>query len=146
MWSSAPTKGAEGGPIAVRIREYYHDGRASGQLKTDEEYHEALVQLSGDLPIQRVIIDPSAASMIALLRKRKIFRVRRADNRVLPGIRLVGSLLQQGRLKIGKNCKDAIREFGLYVWQDDGERDAPVKRQDHAMDDIRYFCMSVMRS
>ena len=134
------------GPVAVRIREFYHDGRVSGQLKTDEEYHEALCQLAGGLPIERVIIDPSAASMIALLRKRKVFRVRRADNRVLPGIRLVGSLLRRGRLKVGKNCADAIREFGLYVWQDDGAKDAPVKENDHAMDDIRYFCMSVMKS
>lgn len=134
------------GSVAVRLREFYHDGRSTGRLMTDEEYHGALEELAGDLPVERVIIDPSAASMIALLRKRKRFRVRRADNRVLPGIRLVGSLLQQGRLLIGKGCADAIREFGLYVWQDDGAKDAPVKENDHAMDDIRYFCMSVMKN
>jgi len=137
---------AVSGGVAVRLREFYHDGRATGQLMTDEEYHEALLELAGGLPIERVIIDPSAASMIALMRKRKRFRARRADNRVLPGIRLVGSLLEQGRLRIGKNCKDTIREFGLYVWQDDAARDVPVKENDHAMDDIRYFCMSVMRN
>ena len=81
--------------------------------------------------------------MIALLRKRKVFRVRRADNRVLPGIRLVGSLLAQGRLLIGSGCKDAIREFGLYSWEQEGDR--PCKENDHAMDDIRYFCSTVMR-
>ena len=84
--------------------------------------------------------------MIALLRKRKRFRIRRADNRVLPGIRLVGALLDSGRLRIGKACKDAIREFGLYLWQDDKARDVPLKENDHAMDDIRYFCMSVMKA
>ena len=131
--------------VAVRLREFYHDGRATGRLLTDEDYHQALVELAGDKPVERVIIDPSAASMIALLRKRKVFRVRRADNRVLPGIRLVGSLLEQRRLLIGSDCKDAIREFGLYVWQDDTARDVPVKENDHAMDDIRYFCMSMMK-
>lgn len=130
----------------MRVREFYHDGRSTGKLMTDEEYHGALVQLAGGLPIERVIIDPSAASMIALLRKRKMFRVRRADNRVLPGIRLVGSLLAEGRLLIGSACKDAIREFSLYLWQDDAAKDAPQKENDHAMDDIRYFCMSVMRN
>ena len=134
------------GLVAVRLREFYHDGRSTGRLLTDEEYHRALEELAGDLPVERVIIDPSAASMIALLRKRKRFRVRRADNRVLPGIRLVGSLLRQGRLLIGKSCRDAIREFGLYLWQDDSAKDAPVKENDHAMDDIRYFCMSVMKN
>jgi len=134
------------GAVAVRLREFYHDGRATGQLLTDEEYHAALETLAGDLPIERVIVDPSAAGFIALLRKRKRFRVRRADNRVLPGIRLVGSLLAEGRLLIGKTCKDAIREFSLYVWQDDTAKDAPHKENDHAMDDIRYFCMSAMRN
>ena len=131
--------------VAVRLREFYHDGRSAGKLMTDEEYHQALCELADGLPIEQVIIDPSAASMIALLRKRKVFRVRRADNRVLPGIRLVGSLLAEGRLRIGSGCKDAIREFSLYVWQDDNERDTPLKQNDHAMDDIRYFCMSVMK-
>ena len=132
--------------VAVRLREFYHDGRATGRLLTDQDYHDALEQLAGDLPIRQVIIDPSAASMIALLRKRKRFRIRRADNRVLPGIRLVGALLDSGRLRIGKACKDAIREFGLYLWQDDKARDVPLKENDHAMDDIRYFCMSVMKA
>jgi hypothetical protein len=131
--------------VAVRLREFYHDGRSTGKLMTDEEYHDALCELAGGLPIRWVIIDPSAASMIALLRKRKVFRVRQADNRVLPGIRLVGSLLARGRLLISSECKATIREFGLYLWQDDATRDAPLKENDHAMDDIRYFCMSVLK-
>ena len=130
--------------VAVRLREYYHDGRATGQLKTDEEYYQALEALAGDAPVEKIIIDPSAASMIALIRKRGRFSVRRARNAVLPGIRLVGSLLQQGRLLIGKDCCHAIREFGLYCWEDDEAKDVPKKEHDHAMDDIRYFCMSVM--
>ena len=129
---------------AVRVKEYYHDGRSTGVLLTDEEYYRALEELAGRRPIERIIIDPSAASLIALIRRRGQFRVRRADNRVLPGIRLVGSLLQQGRLLVSPECKDAIREFGLYCWEDDNARDVPRKENDHAMDEIRYFAMSVM--
>lgn len=132
------------GDKAVRVREFYHDGRSSGVMMTDEEYYDALERLAEDVTIQRIIIDPSAASLIALIRRRGRFRVRRADNRVLPGIRLVGSLLQQGRLQISAQCKDAIREFGLYCWEDDESKDIPKKENDHAMDDIRYFAMSVM--
>ena len=129
---------------AVRVREYYHDGRETGVMRTDEEYYEALEDLAGDKPIEKIIIDPSAASLIALIRRRGQFSVRRANNAVLPGIRLVGSLLQQGRLLLTKACKDAIREFSLYTWADDDTRDVPRKENDHAMDEIRYFCMSVM--
>ena len=54
-------------------------------------------------------------------------------------------MLQAGVIKIGTNCKDAIREFGLYRWKEKGEVDVPIKENDHAMDDIRYFCSTVMR-
>lgn len=132
------------GGVAVRVREYYHDGRSTGVMKTDEEYYQALEELAGLHPIAWIVIDPSAASLIALIRRRGQFRVRRADNRVLPGIRLVSSLLQQGRLLLSEDCASAIGEFGLYTWEDNDARDVPRKENDHVMDDIRYFSMSVM--
>ena len=130
---------------AYRIGEYYHDGRSSGQMLTDEEYCDELEKLAGNLPIELVVIDPSAASMIAALRRRGRFSVRKARNEVLPGIRLVASLLQAGVLQICPQCKDTIREFGLYRWADAGEKDTVVKENDHAMDDIRYFCATILR-
>ena len=133
------------GGVAVRVAEYYHDGRRTGILKTDEEYADALEGLAGGRPVEFVVIDPSAASMIAVLRKRRRFSVRKAKNPVLPGIRLVSSLLQKGRLRICTDCENAIREFSQYVWEEDDARDAPRKENDHAMDDIRYFAMAVMR-
>ena len=129
----------------VRLREYYHNGRLTGTMLTDEEYYRAVEELAGDLPVEQVIVDPSAASFIAVIRRHGRFRVRKAKNDVLPGIRLVASLLQQGRLQVMPECRDAIREFSLYRWQEDESRDVPVKENDHAMDDIRYFCMSVLR-
>lgn len=133
------------GDKAYRLREYYYNGREAGRMRTDQEYYEALEDLAGDLPVEQVVIDPSAASFIAVVRKAGRFRVRRANNEVLPGIQMVARLLQTGRLQIGADCKAAIREFSLYCWQSTGERDQPVKENDHAMDDIRYFCMSVLR-
>ena len=133
------------GGKAYRIREFYHNGRESGKMLTDEEYCDALETLAGNLPIEQVVVDPSAASFIAAIRRRGRFPVRKARNEVLPGIRLVASLLKAGVLLIGPDCRDAIREFGLYRWEDSGEKDGVVKEHDHAMDDIRYFCASVLR-
>lgn len=130
--------------VAVRVKEFYYSGRESGKMLTDEEYADALEKLAGQLPVECVIVDPSAASLIAVLRKRGRFRVRKAKNAVLPGIRRVASLLQQGRLLFCPSCKDAIREFSLYSWEDDPEKDAPKKENDHAMDEIRYFAMTVL--
>ena len=130
--------------VAYRLREFYHSGRDTGKTLTDEEYHQALVALAEGLPVEQVIVDPSAAAFINLIRRKGQFRVRKAKNGVLPGIRLVDALLRQGRLVVSPECKNAIREFSLYRWDDD-KQDTPLKEHDHAMDEIRYFCMGVMR-
>lgn len=130
---------------AVRVAEYYYSGRGSSSMKTDEEYYQELEKLAGDRYIQSVVVDPSAASFIACIRRHGRFSVRKAKNDVLPGIRLTASMLHAGVIKIGEGCKDTIREFGLYRWEEKGEADKPIKENDHAMDDIRYFCNTVMR-
>lgn len=132
------------GGVAYRLREYYYSGRDTGTMRTDEQYHEDLEALAGTYPVEQVVVDPSAASFIAVLRRKGVFRVRKAKNAVLPGIRLVASLLQQGRLRFSPDCKATIREFSLYSWAENESRDEPVKENDHAMDDIRYFCTTVL--
>ncbi len=133
------------GGRAVRIREYYYSGRTQQEQRTDEDYYAELERLAGNLPIEYVVVDPSAASFIATIRQHGRFSVRKARNEVLPGIRLTAAMLQSGIIRIGEGCKDSIREFGLYRWDDKGEVDKPIKENDHAMDDIRYFCSTVMR-
>ena len=131
--------------VAVRVAEFYHSGREQQRQLTDEEYYRAIEQLAGDRDIRHIVVDPSAASFIACIRSHKRFSVRKAKNDAMYGIRLTAMMLQAGVIKIGSGCKDAIREFGLYRWDDKGEVDKPVKENDHAMDDIRYFCATVMR-
>ncbi len=130
---------------AYRLREYYHSGRETGNMQTDEDYYQALLRLAEGLPVRQVIVDPSAASFIATIRAHGQFSVRKANNQVLTGIRWVAKLLQAGNLFIGKDCKNTLREFSLYRWEDGGAQDKPCKENDHAMDDIRYFCTTVLR-
>ena len=99
----------------------------------------------GAYPIQCVVIDPSAASMIECIRRHGSFSVRAAKNDVIPGIGVTGSLLAAGKLKIHADCKDCIREFGVYSWDEKAKGDQVIKENDHAMDDIRYFCYTVLR-
>lgn len=133
------------GGKAVRIAEYYYSGRDSKVQKTDEDYCDAIIELAGNKPVRHVIVDPSAASFITALRRRGNFSVRDAKNDVLDGIRLTYRMLKNGQIKIHKNCKDAIREFGLYRWDDKSTTDKPIKENDHAMDDIRYFANTILR-
>ena len=114
-------------------------------MLTDEEYHKKLVELADGLPVETVVVDPSAASFIATIRSHGVFSVRKSKNEVLTGIRLVAGMLQKGILQFAPDCKDAIREFSLYRWEETGEVDRVCKEHDHAMDDIRYFCATVLR-
>lgn len=132
------------GTAATRIHEYYYSGRDSGVQKTDEEYYAELEKLAGDLTIRRVVVDPSAASFIATIRRHGKFTVSKATNDVVPGIIVTANLLKSGKAKIHRSCKDAIREFKLYRWDEKKTTDTIIKENDHAMDDIRYFCATIL--
>lgn len=122
-----------------RVDEYYFASRVTGEQRTDEEHYQALEQLCGDRRVGCVIVDPSAASFITVILRHGRFQPIPAKNDVLDGIRQVNTALKEGKIRVCNSCRDAAREFSLYRWADDLQRDAPVKENDHAMDDIRYF-------
>ena len=128
-----------------RIREYYHDSRKVGRQLTDEEYYSELEKLADNLRIRSVIVDPSAASFIEAIRRHGRFYVEKASNSVLAGIRNVATRLRNGDIRICDGCDDCIREFGLYRWDEKAPMDRPIKENDHAMDDVRYFVQKVFR-
>ncbi len=128
--------------VWYRTAEYYYDSRRAGQQKTDEEYADELQKLAAGRSIRRVIADPSAASFIETLRRRG-FTVVRASNDVADGIRVTADLLRRRRLVICRGCRDCLREISLYSWDERGDRDTPRKRDDHAMDELRYFAMDM---
>lgn len=136
------------GAIWYAVKEYYYSGRDEKMQKTDEEYAQALdafVDIEGYSQPLKVIIDPSAASFITLLRKRKHpngmnkYRVIPADNAVLDGIRESATAMQTGKIKISPVCKAWRKEAEGYVWDEKSAEDKPVKVNDHAMDAMRYF-------
>ncbi len=133
------------GGVWYRLKEYYFDSRKEGYQKTDAEYAEELKSLCKGIRPTRVLVDPSAASFIELL-SREGFRVQKADNDVISGIRTTADLLKSGGIVICRDCRDAIREFYEYRWDEKkGDKDVPLKKFDHAMDEIRYFAAAVAR-
>ena len=128
--------------VWYRVDEVYYDSRREGRQKTDAEYAEMLEQLAAGRDIQRVIVDPSAASFTETLR-RKGWQVMKADNDVADGIRVTADLLRQRRIVLCRPCRDCLREMALYCWDERSGRDAPRKEHDHAMDEMRYFAMDL---
>jgi PBSX family phage terminase large subunit len=133
------------GGVWYRLKEYYYSSKREGVSRTDEEHYAALEELAGDRNIAKVIVDPSAASFIECIRRHGRFRVVKAENDVITGIRNVSTALRENRLRFNESCKDIIREFRLYCWNEKAGMDAPIKENDHAMDDMRYFVADMMR-
>ena len=132
--------------IWYRVKEFYFNSREAMRQMTDEEYAQALQNLAGERNITAVIVDPSAASFIEVLR-RKGWRVQKADNDVLSGIRLASDCLKTGKIIICEGCSDCLREMEEYVWDlSSGSKDRVKKEHDHAMDDMRYFVATVLQA
>lgn len=128
-------------------REYHYSGRTEGSQKTDSEYASDLKEWLDGIQPKFVIVDPSAASFIAELIKNE-FRVKKASNSVLDGIRLVATLLNEQKIFFDVSCVETQKEFGSYVWDEKAAKngeDKPVKENDHCMDSCRYFCYTILR-
>ena len=130
--------------VWYRVKEFYFNSREAMHQMTDDEYAGALQNLAGERNITAVIADPSAASFIETLR-RKGWRVIKAKNDVLSGIRQTSDALKEGRIVICEGCSDCLREMDSYVWDlSSGNHDRVKKENDHAMDDMRYFVATVL--
>lgn len=125
----------------ICLKEDYYSGREERRQLTDSQLVDRLDAMTNGIHVKRVIIDPSAASMKAELRRRG-YHTQDAHNEVKGGISDVCSMLSAGNLVFMDCCENTIEEFGAYMWDsnavDRGE-DIPLKENDHAMDAMRYF-------
>ncbi|MFC6315189.1 PBSX family phage terminase large subunit [Lapidilactobacillus achengensis] len=127
------------------IKEFYYSGRESSRQWTDEQYVDAMDKFVGTLK-PTLIVDPSAASFITLLRSRG-YKVMKANNDVLDGIRATQSAMNTGKIKFSSTLKHLFAEFSSYIWDAKAEErgeDKPVKEHDHTMDAMRYFVYMVI--
>ena len=142
---------------------YYYSGRTTGTPKTDTEY---LVDLektfAEEIDLYRakkaehskspykvsmphkieMIIDPSAASFIALMEKQNWCSVLKGKNDVKDGIRDTAVAMKTGKIKVYKGIREWQNEVSGYVWDakaaEKGD-EKPIKVNDHYMDSTRYF-------
>jgi len=130
-----------------RMKEYYYSGKESGKQLDNEEYYKKIVELAGNRNIRGLIIDPSASSFISTIKKYGKFNVIKAKNDVSEGIENTSTALNEDKIKIDSSCKDTIKEFHTYSWDEKASlrgEDKPIKEFDHAMDDIRYFINTII--
>ena len=122
-------------------REYYYDGRKERRQKTDEQYADDLDAFLDGNRDAIIVVDPSAASFITVLRNRG-YLIKEADNAVRDGLRVVSTLMTKRMIRVRADaCPNLIREISGYVWDDKARmrgEEQPVKVDDHACDALRY--------
>lgn len=134
--------------LHIMIKEYYYSGRKTGKQKSDLHYANDFKKFVEGYKIKYVVLDPSAASFKAQLRNDG-FKVIDAKNSVIDGIRLVASLLDQCKILFDESCEETFKEFGSYVWDIEASnkgKDEVKKEEDHSMDQIRYYCNTIIRN
>lgn len=130
--------------LSLVLDEVYYRGR-DGKRVDNEAYYKMITELAGPVPIECIVIDPSAAGMIETIKKYHKYAVRGANNDVLDGIVEVTKYLNQGLIQIADWCTDTIDEFQTYAWDDDPVAERVIKENDHAMDALRYYIMTIMK-
>lgn len=133
------------------FREVYIDGhKGKEQRKDNEGYYKEMRKAIGDLPIEYIVIDPSAAGFVETINKYSEFIVVSANNDVENGIQEVTKYINFGLFEVHESCTCTIKEFQEYAWNDkyieSGEDSVVIKVNDHMMDLIRYYIYTVART
>jgi PBSX family phage terminase large subunit len=131
------------GRKSTMIKEFHHKGGSENRVD-NEKYYKQMCDTIGNLPIQYILVDPSAAGFIETIKKYAKYIVKGADNDVLNGIQEVTKYLNMGLLKIHESCVETLKEFEGYAW-DDKYDDEVIKENDHHMDLIRYYIWGIAR-
>lgn len=161
--------------IWYKYSNFYYSGKETGKQKDDSQYYQDLEEFANkniikerflceipkeikkenftnyiiDKCFSGIVIDPSASSFIAYIKNKNKFHVIKAENDVLEGIRNMSTALTLKDIKFDISCKDSIREFYSYKWDDKAAQrgeDIPVKQFDHTKDEERYFVNTILYS
>ncbi len=132
------------GRKSTMIKELYYDGRKNDRVD-NEAYYKMVCDLIGDLKIEYIIVDPSAAGFIETIKKYAKYVVVGANNDVINGIQEVTKYLNYGLLQFHESCKEMLKEFQQYAWDDKSNDDVVIKENDHLCDQLRYYVMTAAR-
>ena len=118
--------------------EYYYDCKRTvdRKQKTNTEYADDFEEFVQHDHGVTVIIDPSAESFALELRNRG-YRVKKADNEVLDGIRKTAAMIKARRIQVLKDkTPNFLREVESYVWDEKATlrgEEKPLKVNDHCL-------------
>lgn len=123
-------------------REHYEAG------PTYEQHGETVKARSAGEAYQGSWGDPSASEVMSTTWASMDLYFDLANREVRAGIDEVKNRLRlrsdnRPRLKVFDTCTNLIREFPGYIWDSNYRGEQPVKKNDHAMDALRYLAMGI---
>lgn len=114
----------------------------ANRLGWPKDYDGKLCTLIDSAGLQKTLA--SQKSVVDLFYENGIKTNPNVKKELLPGIQKVKKYICDAngdrRLFIFKNCPNLIREIKSYFWGDD---DVPIKRDDHCLDELRYYIMNI---
>lgn len=122
----------------------YHSERIKAISKRlDWHYYNGKLRaLIDSAAMQRTLA--SSKSVVELFAENNILVNPKVNKDMFSGINRVKRFLKDGEGKphlfIFKNCINLIEEIKSYWW---GEQDLPIKKDDHCLDEMRYYLMSL---
>lgn len=137
------------------IAEYYHSGRESMKQKAPSEYAKDFKTFYSNVTgmlkkgqrIEAVIIDPSARGLAEEIKRiMPAVRIVPANNTVKLGIERTQKLIAFDKFRCSKTQEHLIEEFGQYAFNKDlldKGKEEVVKVNDHTMDCLRYYVMTM---
>lgn len=116
---------------------WFVDDEWSKTGKTDAQIAEYVVATFKSNPIYP---DPENQGFIKELidRGANVREVIKGKNSVVAGIQKIREMLLNGRLKINKKCINTIAGFEIYSYDEDSDKENPLKENDDEMDALRY--------
>lgn len=102
---------------------------------TEQDLADRAVELQENWGPGRFYCDPSEPSAIATFQQEGL-NAQKAVNDVTPGIRTVTN--SQDNIRVVEACQAVRNEFRQYQYDTDSAKDDPIKKNDHAMDSLRY--------
>lgn len=126
-------------------KEFVWDPKKTLRQKTNSELADHVEQFIEGYNVRGIYLDPSAESFEVELKRRRL-RALEAKNDVYSGITFVANLISNQELKVLECCPTLIGEIEMYAWDPkkalNGD-EAPIKKNDHTCDALRYVVYSV---
>ena len=133
--------------IGIKDKNVYVIKEFCQSNRTNSELADEFIHFIDGYSIDGITVDSAAASLMLEFNKRGIYTTD-CNKDVVDGITLITQLIGEKRLYVHKDCKNLIKEFYTYSWDEKKSqsqgKDVVIKLNDDCLDSLRYACRTFL--